>query len=155
MPSYPLESDGMSIEDQIRERLKKVEALYFGATTAGEREAAQAAALRLKAKLDDAGRSDPSIEMKFSLPDQWSVRLFTALCRRYGLRPFRRPRQRTTTVMVRGPRRFLESVLWPQFNALHADLWQYLEATTQRVIRETVHADIADAETAVEPTSLR
>jgi hypothetical protein len=23
--------------------------------------------------------------MKFSLPDQWSVRLFIALCRRYGI----------------------------------------------------------------------
>ena len=34
----------MSIEDQLRERLKKVEALYFGATTTGERGAAEAEA---------------------------------------------------------------------------------------------------------------
>jgi hypothetical protein len=32
---------------------------------------------------------DPAVEKKFSLPDQWSVRLFIALCRRYGIRPFR------------------------------------------------------------------
>ena len=69
--------------------LRKVEALFFGATTAGEREAAGAAAERLKAKLDEASRSDPLIEMKFTMPDQWSVRLFIALCRRYGFRPFR------------------------------------------------------------------
>ena len=43
----------MLIEDQLRERLKKVEALYFGATTAGEREAA---AERLKARLEEACR---------------------------------------------------------------------------------------------------
>lgn len=30
----------MEFEDQLRERLRKVEALYFGATSAGEREAA-------------------------------------------------------------------------------------------------------------------
>ena len=30
----------MMIEEQLRERLRKVEALYFGATSAGEREAA-------------------------------------------------------------------------------------------------------------------
>ena len=90
----------MLIEDQLRERLKKVEALYFGATTAGERDAAEAAAERLKAKLEEACRRDPSIEMKFSLPDQWSVRLFIALCRRYGIRPFRYPRQRSTTIMA-------------------------------------------------------
>jgi hypothetical protein len=63
-----------------------VEALYFGATAAGERDAAEAAAERLKAKLEEASRCDPPIEMKFSLPDQWSVRLFIALCRRYGVR---------------------------------------------------------------------
>ena len=49
----------MLIEDQLRERLKKVEALYFGATTAGERDAAEAAAERLKAKLEEACRRDP------------------------------------------------------------------------------------------------
>ena len=145
----------MSIEDQIRERLKKVEALYFGGTTTGERDAAEAALRRLKAKLDEAGRSDPPIELKFSLPDQWSVRLFIALCRRYGLKPFRYPRQRFTTVMVKGPRSFLQTVLWPQFNAVHTDLRQYLEETTERVIRDTVHADVSDAATAAEPASLR
>lgn len=36
----------MLIEDQFRERLKKVEALYFGATMAEERDAAEAAAER-------------------------------------------------------------------------------------------------------------
>ena len=95
----------MRIEDQLRDRLKKVEALYFGAATAGERDAAEAAAERLKAKLEEVSRRDPPIEMKFSLPDQWSVRLFIALCRRYGIGPFRYPRQRATTIMVRAPRR--------------------------------------------------
>src|SRR6476646_11994597 len=81
MASFLLRSEVMLIEDQLRERLKKVEALYFGATTAGERDAAEAAAERLKAKLEEACRRDPAVEMKFSLPDQWSVRLFIALCR--------------------------------------------------------------------------
>jgi len=77
------------------------EALYFGATTEGERGAAEGAVKRLKAKLDEVSRRDPPIEMKFSLPDQWSVRLFIALCRRYGVRPFRYPRLRSTTIMGR------------------------------------------------------
>ena len=145
----------MSIEDQLRERLKKVEALYFGAISDGERGAAEAAAERLKAKLDEVSRRDPPIEMKFSLPDQWSARLFIALCRRYGVRPFRYPRQRSTTVMVKAPRRFFDTVVWRQFSELHTDLWLYFEQTTERLIREAIHADPADAETAVEPASLR
>src|SRR6266550_42230 len=101
MASFLSRSEVMLIEDQLRERLKKVEALYFGATTAGERDAAEAAAERLKAKLEEASRRDPPIEMKFSLPDQWSVRLFIALCRRYGVRPFRYPRQRGVAAIFR------------------------------------------------------
>ncbi|HMK90897.1 MAG TPA: hypothetical protein VK446_14845 [Methylocystis sp.] len=70
------------IEEQLRERLRKVEALHFGAASAGEREAAGAVAERLKAKLNEAARLDPPIEMKFRLP-------VIALCPRYGVRPFR------------------------------------------------------------------
>ena len=47
----------MPIEDQLRERLRKVEALLFGAATIGERDAAGAAAERLRAKLDEAQRT--------------------------------------------------------------------------------------------------
>jgi len=147
----------MAIEDELRERLRKVEALFFGAATAGERDAAGAAAERLKAKLREAGGGDPAVELKFTMPDSWSTRLFIALCRRYGFRPFRYPRQRGTTVMVKAPRRLFEAVVWRQFNELHADLWAYLEQTTDRLIRETIHADAADAdaETAPEALALR
>ena len=141
----------MRIEDQLRERLRKVEALFFGAATAGEREAAGAAARRLRAKLEEAAHSDPAILIRFTMPDQWSVRLFVALCRRYGFSPFRYPRQRSTTVMVKAPARLFEELVWREFNELHADLAAYLDQTTARLIRETVHADVDDAETAPEP----
>ncbi len=77
------------------------------------------------------------------------------VCRRYGVRPFRYPRQRSTTIMVRAPRRFFDTVGWRQFSELHTDLWLYFEQTTERLIREAIHADTADAETAVEPAGLR
>lgn len=144
----------MAIEEQLRERLRKVEALYLGAATTGEREAAEAAAARLKAKLEEASRIDRPEEMKFSFPDQWSVRLFIALCRRYGLRPYRYTRQRHTTVMVKAPRRFFDAVVWRQFSDVHTDLWLYFEQTTERLIRETISADTADAETVKEPIGL-
>jgi hypothetical protein len=146
---------GMLIEEQLRERLRKVESLFFGATSAGEREAASAATGRLKAKLDEIGRRDPPEEMKFRLPDQWSVRLFIALCRRYGLRPYRYPRQRNTTILVRAPRHFFDAVVWRQFSEVHTDLWIHFEQTTERLIREAIHADTADAETVAEPMALR
>jgi hypothetical protein len=72
----------MSTESQLREKLRKIEAPFAGAGTAGERLAAETALERVRAHLAELGRQDPSIEMQFSLPDQWSRHLFLALCRR-------------------------------------------------------------------------
>ena len=142
----------MSIEDRLRERLEKAERLFFGAATTGERDAAGAAIERLKAKLAESARQDSPVEMKFSMPDAWSVKLFVALCRRYGLQPYRYARQRRTTVMVRAPRAFFDTVVWQQFSVLHVDLLLFFEETTERLIREAVHGDTADA--AIMPEAL-
>ena len=75
----------MSTEPQLREKLRKIEALFAGAGTVGERLAAEAALERVRARLTELGQKDPAIEMQFSLPDQWSRHLFLALCRRYAL----------------------------------------------------------------------
>jgi hypothetical protein len=34
---------------------------------------------------------------------------------------------------------------------VHTDLWIYFEQTTERLIKEAIHADTRDAETTVEP----
>src|SRR5262245_16734387 len=85
----------------LREKLRKIEALFAGAGTAGERNAAEAALERMRVRLKELEQRDPPIELQFSLPDRWSRILFTALCRRYGLEPYRYRRQRRTTLMVR------------------------------------------------------
>jgi hypothetical protein len=136
----------MSTESQLREKLRKIEALFAGAGTAGERLAAEAALGRVRERLAELGRQDPSIEMQFSMPDQWSRHLFLALCRRYGLKPYRHYRQRRNTVMVRAPKRFLDQVLWPEFSELDQALQAYLHQVTLRVIREEVYADASEAQ---------
>jgi len=135
----------LSGEAQLREKLRKIEALFAGAGTLGERIAAEAALERVRARLADLERSDAPIEMQFSLPDQWSRRLFLALCRRYGLKPYRLYRQRLTTVMLRVPRGFVDQVLWPEFQQLNKALTQYLNEVTTRVIRDEVHRDTSEA----------
>ena len=76
-------------ENQLKEKLRRIEALHAGAATPGEREAAQAARLRILARLAELRESDPPIEYRFTLGDVWKKRLFLALCRRYELEPFR------------------------------------------------------------------
>lgn len=135
----------MALEDDLRARLRKIEALIAGAGTSGERDAAEAAWLRVKARLAEEARKAPSAEMQFSLGDQWSRLLFVALCRRYGLTPYRLYRQRHTTVIVKAPRAFIDDVLWPEFRELDDSLRASLAELTARVIRAAVFNDISEA----------
>ena len=69
--------------------------------------------------------ADPPIPITFTLPDPWKRRMFPALTRRYGFKPYRMCRQHTATVMV--------------------ELGRYLDEVTTRVIDEAIHGDSSDA----------
>ncbi len=144
----------MTAEQDLREKLRKIEALFAGAATAGEKEAAGAAADRIRARLGKAAGSEAAVEIKFSVPDVWSRQLFIALCRRYGIRPFRYRRMHRQTVFVKAPRSFIDHVLWPEFQDLSAALSSYLSEITEKLIREEVHGETGDAEERDEPKQL-
>lgn len=132
------------MDSDLLEKLRKIERLYAGAATEGEKIAAAEAIERIKKRLNQTERVDTPIEYKFSLTDDWSKKLFIALLRRYSLKPYRHARQRRTTVMVRAPRSFVEETLWPEFIELSEVLKEYLDQVTERVIREGIHADMSD-----------
>jgi hypothetical protein len=67
----------MTSEEQLRARLRKIEALFAGATTAGERVAG--ALTPIMARLAEAQLTARSVELQFSLADPWSRQLFLAL----------------------------------------------------------------------------
>jgi hypothetical protein len=144
----------MTPEHILRDKLRKIEALFAGAATAGEKAAAGAAAQRIRERLGETAGKETSIEMKFSIPDVWSRQLFIALCRRYGLRPFRRQRMHRQTLMIKAPKSFIEQVLWPEFQQLNAALLAYLSEITEKVIREEVHGETGEAEEVDEPARI-
>lgn len=135
----------MTLEEELRQKLRRIEALYAGATTEGERLAAAAAMDRIKKRLHDTGKTERPIEMKFTLADGWSRKLFVSLCRRYGLRPYRYKRQRHNTVMVQAPESFLLKTLWPEFQEINRALEEYLLQVTNKIINEEVFGDSAEA----------
>ena len=129
--------------EDIRERLTKLEALFARGATAGERAAAGAALERLQARLDLAGPAqvEPEIELQYSLPDVWAVRLFVALCRKHGIRPYRYPRQRRTTVMVRVRRTAFEQTIAAEFQTLHRELTSYFGEMVNHLIANVMKSD--------------
>jgi hypothetical protein len=140
--------------DGLLERLRRVEALHARTDVAGERDAAAYAMEAIRAKLARYSQQDPPVEYKFSLQDNWSRQLFTALLRRYGLEPFRYRGQRHTTVMVRVSKSFVDETLWPEFVELDDLLQQYLSEVTERVIREAIFEDSSEASERIKPPGI-
>ena len=114
-----------SPEEQLVEKLRRIEALHARPGTEGERKAAERARERIQARLKELEAEDPPIEFRFTLADQWSRHLFVALMRRYGIRPYRYRGQRRTTVMARLSRSFVNDTLWPEFLELQSTLAAY------------------------------
>lgn len=141
-------------ERQLLEKLARIEALHAGAGTPGERDAAAAARDRIRSRLNQLQTEDAPVEFSFKVADHWSYRLLVALLRRYQIRPYRYTRQRHTTLMARVPRRFVDEVLWPEFQELNRVLRQYLADVTERVIATALESDASEVEERRGPESL-
>ena len=144
----------MTREADLLDKLRKVEALFAGAKTPGEKAAAGQAADRIRARLRHAESQESIVEIRFSVPDPWSRQLLCALCRRYGIRPYRYPRMQRQSILVMAPRSFIDGVLWPEFQQLEPVLRNYLAEVTETVIREAIHGESGDAETVAEPPGI-
>ena len=92
----------------LQDKIKKIEALFEGAKTEGERKAAELAKQRILERFQFELASK-SIEYTVTLGDRWSKRLFVSLCNKYDLRTYRYKRQKYTTTMVRVSETFIGS----------------------------------------------
>ena len=144
----------MMDEARLRAKLERIEALFAGAATKGEQMAAAEARQRILERLRAVERESPPVEYQFRLSDVWARKLFLSLLRRYDLEPYRYPGQRYMTVMVKVPKRFVDETLWPEFQQLSATLRGYLDEVTERVVREVLNGDSAEAEEVGAPRAL-
>ena len=135
----------MFLEGTLIEKLRKLEALHAGTQVDGEREAARRAAERIRARLKEVRGHEKDVVLSYRLDDRWNRKLFVALCRRYGLSPYRERGRRYSTVLVRAPRTFHDRTLWPEFLALSKELGASLDEITDRVIREAIDDDVSEA----------
>ena len=142
----------MNPQSKLHDKLRKLEALFQRAGSAGERAAAEAALGRLSARLGREFRPEPNRpqpepqrrprpappvleEFQCTFPDQWSAELFKAVCSKYGVETYRYKRQRYTTVMVRVAPDLLDNVIWPEHEKLSSELRSYISDVTGEMIR--------------------
>lgn len=141
-------------EAKLIEKLRLIEALFAGAATEGEKVAAERAKQRILERLRSYEREDPPVEYRFAMDDMWSRKVFVAMLRRYGIRPYRYRGQRYTTVMARLSKRFVDETLWPEFQEISETLRTYLSEVTDRVVSQVIHQDSSEADVVEEPLPL-
>lgn len=142
-------------EQDLIDKLRLIEALFSGATTKGEKVAADLARERILQRLRLLEKEEPLIEYRFTMTDMWSRKVFVALLRRYGIKPYRYSRQRYTTVMARVSKRFVDETLWPEFQDIAETLKAYLSEITDRVVSQVIHQDSSEAEVVKEQALIK
>ena len=142
----------MNAEERLKEKLRAIEALFAGATTAGERDAAGRARQRIASRLAEL-RGHGEVEWQFTLTP-WSRRLLVALARRYGLQPYRYRRQRHTTLIVRASERFLKETFLPEYDKMCETLYEHLDEVTERVVAGALDPDKSEPAVVEQPRQL-
>lgn len=132
-------------EAKLREKLARIEALFAGATTDGERVAAAEARRRIQLRLQAVEQNDPPIEYRLTAADAWSAKILITLLRRYDLKPYRYRNQRRTTVMVKAPASFIDQTFWPEFQQVTSALRMHIDQVTDRILAEVFDGDTSDA----------
>lgn len=126
-------------------KLERIEALHAGAATEGERIAAEEARRRIRARIDGMAAETAAVEIRFAIHNPWSRRLFTSLLRRYGLRPYRYPRQKRQTIMVKMPQSAVDG-LWREFCELDQALREHLDSLAMMIIARAISPDTSEAD---------
>jgi hypothetical protein len=85
-----------------------------------------------------------------STGDATGWRLLLRLCARYGLRVFRRRRQKLTTLIVVAPKGFMTKVLWPQFQAMMQVFAEAKAGVDKEILVDWLGVDEASAALSVE-----
>lgn len=120
--------------EHILDRIKKIEALIAGASTLGEKNAAQLAKDRILDKYPELERLQNAKEFQLSTTSLWNKKLLLAICHKYGVKPYRYRRQKHTTVMVRINADFLDNVVWKEYLDYSIILSSLLEDITDDLI---------------------
>lgn len=90
----------------------------------------------MRAELTRWREREPDTEFELGVPSQAAQHVLLAWTRRLGLKLYRRPRQRKTTICVRVPRGFMHEVLWPQIETMGRVLEEATSAAVLRIVEE-------------------
>jgi hypothetical protein len=122
-------------EDALVDKLREIECKVARNDAVGDE--------ACRAELAAWRQREADQEFRLSVPTPIAQRVLLGWCHRYGLVPYRIPRQRQTTVCVRVPRGFMQEVMWPRFEASARLMEQAVTEATRRVVERWSGASLA------------
>jgi hypothetical protein len=87
-----------------------------------------------RAQLAEWRKRETDREYRLSIRTPASQRLMVLVCERYGLKPYRLPRQRSSTICVEAPDGFVREILWPTFETMAHLVEDALDEITGRIL---------------------
>lgn len=100
-------------------------------------------AAAVRQRLAQVRATETDVEYAVDVPDPAAQRVLLALCRRYGLDIYRRPRQRKGSVCVRAPRTFGQDLLWPVFKPIARATEQHVARNLERSLAVAFEVDMS------------
>lgn len=78
---------------------------------------------------------EPNVEVRMSVPTPATQVVLLAVCERYGLQLYKRPRQHRSSVCVQAPERFMDEVLHPLLEDMAQIVEEAALRTTEQIIK--------------------
>lgn len=128
------------------DKLQKIEALYLGATTVGEKAAAAQMMANVQNKLESYRQEEKTTEWTLTVENQFEKRLLKAILAKHGLSAYRYPRQRYTTLKVMSTKTTINTIIWPQYLEMCKVLESYLDEVTSDVIKKAMGQENSEDE---------
>ena len=136
----------MLSEFGLIDKLQKIEALYLGAATAGEKAAAAQVMANVQNKLESYRQEEKQTEWTLTVENHFEKRLLKAIFAKHGLSGYRYPRQRYTTLKVMATKTIINTIIWPQYLEMSKVLESYLDEVTSYVIKKAMGQENSEDE---------
>jgi hypothetical protein len=127
------------------DKLQKIEALYRGATIAGEKVAAEQALNNIKGRLATYLDEERETEWTLRVSNYFEKRVLKAILAKHGLSSYRYHGQRHTTLKVMTTDTMINKIIWPQYAEMSDVLKSYFDEVTDDVIKKAMgHVETED-----------
>lgn len=121
------------LEQELIGSFHSIENKYAAVSGQGEITADEAKE-RIIVRLRESASAPDVLELQCNMKNDWETFVFHALLKRYSIKPYRYRKQRKSTILVRASKELMDTLVWPIFMDLTAELHARFTAVTTALL---------------------